>query len=81
MHSVGKAIKGEGILLAYSDLLESEFQTGNLVRIGNAKLTPAKSYFLCFKENALLSPSAKQLQKFLTKVTVEKNSRNSSPGI
>ena len=81
MHSVGKAIKGEGILLAYSDLLESEFQTGNLVRIGNAKLTPAKSYFLCFRENALLSPSAKQLRKFLTKVTVEKNSRNSSPGI
>tara|TARA_B100001142_G_C14330047_1_gene653708 strand:+ start:1773 stop:2717 length:945 start_codon:yes stop_codon:yes gene_type:complete len=81
MHSVGKAIKGEGILLAYSDLLESEFQSGNLVRIGNAKLTPAKSYFLCCRKNALLSPSAKQLQKFLTKVTVEKNSRNSSPGI
>jgi|GEM_PF-778284 LysR family glycine cleavage system transcriptional activator len=81
MHSVGKAIKGEGILLAYSDLLDSEFRSGKLVRIGNAELTPRKSYFLCCRANAQLSPSAKQLWNFLTNVTGIRSSGNSSPGI
>ena len=65
MHSVGKAIKGEGIVLAYSDLLEGEFRSRKLVRIGNAGLTPKKSYFLCYKANAPLAQSAKQLRDFL----------------
>ena len=51
VHSVGKALKGEGIVLASSDLLETEFQSGKLVRIGEVGLTPKKSYFLCCKEN------------------------------
>jgi LysR family glycine cleavage system transcriptional activator len=80
MQSVGKAIKGEGILLAYSDLLDNEFQSGELVRIGNAGLVPRKSYFLCYRSNAQLSPSAKQLWKFLANVTV-RSSGNSSPSI
>ena len=80
MHSVGKAIKGEGILLAYSDLLDREFRTGKLVRIGNAGLTPRKSYFLCYRANAQLSPSARQLWNFLTNVAGIRSSGTSFPG-
>jgi len=68
VHSVGKAIKGEGIVLAYSDLLEGELRSGKLVRIGNAGLTPKKSYFLCWKANVPLTQSAKHLRDFLTDV-------------
>ena len=69
VHSVGKALKGEGIVLASSDLLETEFQSGKLVRIGEVGLTPKKSYFLCCKENAPLSQSTAKLLDFLTNDT------------
>ena len=64
VHSVGKALKGEGIVLANSDLLETEFQSGKLVRIGEVGLTPKKSYFLCCKENAPLSQSTRSCEIF-----------------
>jgi len=69
VHSVGKALKGEGIVLANSDLLEAEFRSGKLVRIGEVGLTPKKSYFLCYKENAPLSQSTANLRDFLTNDT------------
>ena len=65
VHSVGKALKGEGVVLANSDLLEAELRTGRLVRISDVGLTPRKSYFLCHKENAPLSQSATKLRDFL----------------
>lgn len=66
VQSVGKALKGEGIFLANSDLFEAEFRSGKLVRIGDVGLTPKKSYFLCYKENVPLSQSTKKLRDFLT---------------
>jgi LysR family glycine cleavage system transcriptional activator len=69
VHSVGKALKGEGIVLANSDMLEAEFRSGKLVRIGEAGLTPKKSYFLCHKENAPLTQSSTKLRDFLTNDT------------
>ncbi|WP_406649886.1 LysR family transcriptional regulator [Aliisedimentitalea scapharcae] len=65
VHSVGKALKGEGVVLANSDLLDAEFQSGRLVRIGDVGLTPKKSYFLCYRENAPLSQSTTKLRDFL----------------
>tara|TARA_B100000768_G_scaffold181473_2_gene204620 strand:+ start:1848 stop:2795 length:948 start_codon:yes stop_codon:yes gene_type:complete len=65
VHSVGKALKGEGIVLANSDMLEGEFRSGKLVRIGTVGLTPKKSYFLCYKANTPLTQSAMQLRDFL----------------
>ena len=66
IHSVGKALKGEGIVLANSDMLKAEFQSGRLMKIGNVSLTPKKSYYLCHKENTPLSKSTIKLRDFLT---------------
>jgi LysR family glycine cleavage system transcriptional activator len=69
LQSVGKALKGEGIVLANSDMLEAEFRSGKLVRIGEVGLTPKKSYFLCYKENVPLAQSTIKLRDFLTNDT------------
>lgn len=69
LQSVGKALKGEGIVLANSDMLEAEFRSGKLVRIGEVGLTPKKSYFLCYKENVPLAQSTIKLRAFLTNDT------------
>ena len=66
VHSVGKALKGEGIVLVNSDLFKSEFRSGRLVRIGDVGLSPKKSFFLCYKENVPLSQSTTKLRDFLT---------------
>ena len=67
--SIHRFTLGEVIVLANSDLLETEFQSGKLVRIGEVGLTPKKSYFLCCKENAPLSQSTAKLRDFLTNDT------------
>ena len=69
VHSVGKVLKGEGIVLANSDLLDDEFRSGRLVRIGDVALTPKRSYFLCYKENIPLAQSTIKLRDFLTNDT------------
>lgn len=68
VHSVGKALKGEGIVLANSDMLEGEFSSRKLVRIGEVGLAPKKSYFLCNRANAPLTKSANKLRDFLANV-------------
>ncbi|WP_350333589.1 LysR family transcriptional regulator [Coralliovum pocilloporae] len=63
--SVGRSLTGHGILLANLELQKPELASGRLVRIGDLQLTPRKSYYLCYKNNGMLSPAARTLFDFL----------------
>ena len=65
VQSVGKALAGEGVVLANLSLLENEIDNGDLVRIGTVGLTPRKSYYLCHKKGDGLSSPAQDLLAFL----------------
>lgn len=69
VQSVGKALKGEGIVLVNPDLFKAEFQSGRLARIGDVGLIAKEDFFLCCKENVPLSQSATKLREFLTNNT------------
>lgn len=63
--SVGRALQGQGILLANLDMMRADLANGRLVQIGNRYLQPQEAYYLCYQSDKPLSPSAKRLLDFL----------------
>ena len=64
-HAIGEAMKGKGLALGSSALLESELKAGLLVTVGRHKLQSGRGYYLIYPEKKKLSEGAQSLRNWL----------------